>query len=492
MARDTATAAGGTFARHMNDSDALLWNIERDPVLRSTITAIAVLDREPDWDRLRDRVAHAVDEVPRLRERVVVPPLHLGPPRWVTDPGFDLDFHLRRARPPAPGSMRQGFDVAGPVAMAAFDRARPLWEFTLLEGLEDGRAMFVQKIHHSVTDGVGGVRLAMVLVDLEREPARADVDGPSSDGHVDAVLDTVAPPGLLEPLLAAPGHAVRAGVQTANAVSRLAGRGLREPRTVLRETAHTAMFGARLLEPVTAPMSPLLRGRGLGRRLDVLDVPMDALHDAAHAAGASLNDAFVAAIAGGLRAYHEAHGVAVHELRMTMPINLRADDDPMGGNRFSPARFAVPVAVRDPAERMQAIAARAHVWRDEPALALTDVLAAGLNRLPTTMTTRIFGSMLKGVDFVATNVPGPPVPVYLAGGAVQREYAFAPPSGSAVSFALLSYDDTCCIGINVDTTAVTDPERLTACLRDAFDEILALAPACAPVLRSVAAPAGGA
>jgi len=487
--------AGGTFARHMNDSDALLWNIERDPVLRSTITAIAVLDREPDWDRLRERVAHAVDEVPRLRERVIVPPLHLGPPRWVADSGFDLDFHLRRARPPAPGSVRQAFDMAGPTAMAAFDRARPLWEFTLLEGLDDGRAMFVQKIHHSVTDGVGGVRLAMVLVDLEREPvprAMPHADRSSADGQEGAVVDAGRQPGLVEPLLAAPGHAVRAGVRTATAVSRLAGRGLRQPRSVFRETAHTAAFGARLLKPVTTPMSPLLRGRGLGRRLDVLDVPMDALHRAAHAADASLNDAFVAAIAGGLRAYHEAHGVAVHELRMTMPINLRADDDPMGGNRFSPARFAVPVMVRDPAERMQAIAARAHVWRDEPALALTDVLAAGLNRLPTTVTTRIFGSMLKGIDFVATNVPGPPIPVYLAGAGVQREYAFAPPSGSAVSFALLSYHDTCGIGINVDTTAVTDPERLTACLQDAFDEILALAPAGAPVLRAVATPGSGA
>jgi hypothetical protein len=141
---------------------------------------------------------------------------------------------------------------------------------------------------------------------------------------------------------------------------------------------------------------------------------------------------------------------------------------------------------------MQAIAARAHVWRDEPALALTDALAAGLNRLPTTVTTRLFGSMLKGIDFVATNVPGPPIPVYLAGAGVQREYAFAPPSGSAVSFALLSYHDTCGIGINVDTAAVTDPERLTACLQEAFDEILALAPAAAPVLRAVATPVPGA
>jgi diacylglycerol O-acyltransferase len=473
MGRDAATSAvGGGFTAHMNDSDALLWNIERDPVLRSTIIAVAILDREPDWERLRDRVERAACEIPRLHERVLVPPLQLGPPRWVDDPGFDLAFHLRRARPPAPGSFRQALDLAGPVAMAAFDRARPLWEFTLLDGLDDGRAMFVQKIHHSVTDGVGGVRLAMMLVDLERDaPPPTGPEGPR-----DARGDESRVPGLPDLVLGAPGHALRAGLRSAAGLTRFALRGVRDPAGVARETAHTAAFGARLLRPVTAPLSPLLRGRGLGRHLDVLDVPMEQLHRAAATADASLNDAFVAAIAGGLRAYHESLGVAVDELRMTMPINLRAADDPLGGNRFSPARFAVPVAVRDPAERMHVIAARAHVWRDEPALALTDLLAAGLNRLPATVTTRIFGSMLKGIDFVATNVPGVPIPVFLAGAEVEREYAFAPPSGSAVSFALMSHRDTCCIGINVDTAAVTDPARLTGCVRDAFDEILALAP----------------
>jgi hypothetical protein len=137
-------------------------------------------------------------------------------------------------------------------------------------------------------------------------------------------------------------------------------------------------------------------------------------------------------------------------------------------------RFTVPVDGESPAQRVRDAAACAHDWRDERALSLTDVLAAALNRLPTPVTTRVFGSMLKNVDFVATNVAGIPVPVYLAGAKVEREYAFGPPSGSAVSFALVSHVDTCCIGVNLDTSAVRDPERLVAYLRESFDELLAL------------------
>src|SRR5690349_23127135 len=98
------------FAHHMSDEDALMWNIEKDPVLRSTIVAVAVLDREPDWGRLRGRFERATLLIPRLRQRVLSPPLRIGPPRWTNDPGFDLDFHLRRFRLPPPGSLRTLLD----------------------------------------------------------------------------------------------------------------------------------------------------------------------------------------------------------------------------------------------------------------------------------------------------------------------------------------------------------------------------------------------
>jgi hypothetical protein len=156
-----------------------------------------------------------------------------------------------------------------------------------------------------------------------------------------------------------------------------------------------------------------------------------------------------------------------------MPVNLRDEDDALGGNRFAPARFAVPVAVADPEERMRRIGALTRAWRQEPALPLSDALAFALNRLPAPATTRLFGAMLKAIDFVATDLPGLDAPVYLAGAGVERLYALAPPSGAACNVALLSHRGTCCIGVNVDTAAVPDPDALVEDLRAGFDEVVA-------------------
>jgi hypothetical protein len=118
-------------------------------------------------------------------------------------------------------------------------------------------------------------------------------------------------------------------------------------------------------------------------------------------------------------------------------------------------------------------------WREGPALGLTDALASVLNGLPSPAVTQVFGSMLRNVDFVATNVPGLPVPAYLAGAELLRQYAFAPPSGAALNVALLSHVGHCCIGVNIDRAAIADPDLLVSCLQEGFDEIIvhAVAPA---------------
>jgi len=162
--------AEARFTHHMSDEDALMWHIEKDPILRSTILAVAVYDQPPDWRRLRARVERATRVIPRLRQRVLSPPLRIGPPRWVVESTFDLDFHLRRLRLPPPGDAPALLDALQPIASCSFDRARPLWEFTLFEGLEGGRAALAMKVHHSITDGVGGMKMLMMLFDLERDP----------------------------------------------------------------------------------------------------------------------------------------------------------------------------------------------------------------------------------------------------------------------------------------------------------------------------------
>ncbi len=164
------------FEPRMSDADALMWRIEKDPLLRSTITSVVVLDRPPDRDRFIRRLDRATRVVPRLRQRVLGHAYSVAPPRWEVDPNFDLHYHLRWVRVAGAGTLREVLDLAEPIAMQGFDRARPLWEFTVVEGLEDDRAAIIQKIHHAITDGVGGIKLQLELVDLERDPASGDED----------------------------------------------------------------------------------------------------------------------------------------------------------------------------------------------------------------------------------------------------------------------------------------------------------------------------
>jgi diacylglycerol O-acyltransferase len=188
----------------------------------------------------------------------------------------------------------------------------------------------------------------------------------------------------------------------------------------------------------------------------------------------SVNDVFVGSVLGGLHRYHDARGVTAPELRMIMPISVRVGGEGLGGNRFTPARVMMPAPVADPVARIGEVSARCRRMRSEPAVALTEQLAAVLNLLPRRTATALMGSMFKGADVVSSNVPGAPFPLYLGGAEIERLYAFGPLSGTAANVTLLSHAGTCCIGVNVDTAAVPDPESLEADLRGAFGEVLAL------------------
>jgi hypothetical protein len=157
-----------------------------------------------------------------------------------------------------------------------------------------------------------------------------------------------------------------------------------------------------------------------------------------------------------------------------MPINVRGTDAALGGNHFTPARFLVPVAIKDPAERIVELGRLTKEVREEPAVHLTDALAGVLNQLPTTITTALFGSMLKGADFVTSNVPGAPFPIYTGGAELERMYAFAPLAGAAANVTLLSHCGTCCVGVNVDAVAIPDSAMFVQCLDEGFTEVLSL------------------
>lgn len=461
------------YEDRMSDGDALMWNIERDPILRSTITGVWLLDQPPDRARLRERAERALHAIPRLRQRVAANPFSIAPPRWEIDPDFDLDFHLRWARAPGGGARRDLLDFCQPITMQSFDRDRPLWELHVVEGLEGGRAGLVMKLHHAISDGVGLVQMMGRLMETWRTP------DPSRKPKALPPLSEPVYRGIGERFLDALGHERRKQVGRALGVLDALRSGLpeaiRHPLDAGREVGEALASVARLLQPVSEPLSPLMRGRSLRLNLDVVAVPLAQLKAAAKAAGGTLNDAFVSGVVEGLRRYHEHHGARVESLRMTMPINVRSGEKgKRAGNQFVPARFTVPIQVLDPAERIQRIGEAVRRQRSEPALPLVDEISSLLNRFPGAVAAQIFGSMLKGVDFVTSNVPGPSFDTYASGGLIEEIYGFGPLSGSAANITLFSYRDSCGIGVSTDRKAVPDPERFRQCLEEGLEQVLSL------------------
>src|SRR5438874_6610863 len=133
MAEQTARPL--RMERRMSDTEAVMWLVERDPIMRSAFSLVTLLDQAPDLERFKRRMAKAVVAIPRLRQRVVAAPAGLGPPSWADDPDFDLDFHIRHVALPPPATNRHLLDLAALLQEDAFDPARPLWQFTIVDGL---------------------------------------------------------------------------------------------------------------------------------------------------------------------------------------------------------------------------------------------------------------------------------------------------------------------------------------------------------------------
>lgn len=450
----------------LNALDQILHRGEANPRTRSGILTLELLDTTPDWDQFRARFEHASRKVLRLRQKVVSPTLPTVAPRWVVDPDFNLDYHLRRLRVPEPGTFRQVLDLAEVAAQSPLDISRPLWTATLVEGLADGRAALMVQLSHAITDGVGGVEMFASLYDLEREPPPQEV------------------PPLPIPQDLSPNDLMRQGISRLPATmfgrlrgvlagaAHVVGEVVRDPISRVGDVVEYAMSGARVVGPVAEP-SPVLRRRSLSSRSEAIDIEFGDLHRAAKAAGGSINDAYLAGLCAALRFYHDAKGVPIDELPMAVPVNLRSEADPAGGNRFAGVNLAAPVGLEDPKVRIKNIRSQMTTKREERAIDMVGAIAPVLGLLPDSVLESMAGSIVNS-DVQASNVPVYAGDTFIAGAKILRQYGLGPLPGVAMMVVLISRSGYCTVTTRYDRAAITDPDLWARCLVQGFDEVLAL------------------
>jgi diacylglycerol O-acyltransferase / wax synthase len=435
-----------------------------------------------DFWTVRSLVADRLPRVPPFRQRLVEVPFGLQHPAMVDDPGFDLDYHVRRVRLPEPGGRDELAAMVADVASRPLDRGRPLWEFHVVEGLEGGRLAIVPKVHHAIIDGVAGAQVMAAFFDLSPVPAPVllfgrDTSGPAANdprwqpsplpGEVERwreVLSTL--PGHVEALARTVSRSLRSGVAP----------GMR------RETAETPSPA-----PFEAPRTSVNRAISPHRRVALAELPLADIRHVGESYGGTTNDVVLAATSGALRAYFDGRGETLETSLVGMvPVSVRSSEEEGAlGNRVSAMLVSLASEVDDPVDRLRLIRRETAAAKEEEryldagalagwAQAAVPSVATRLARLVTNL--RVFDHLSPLFNVIISNVPGPDVPLYLAGARMVAMYPFGPIiEGVGINVTVFSYLDHVYVGVQGCRVLTPDLDGLARGMEASLGELVARA-----------------
>jgi WS/DGAT/MGAT family acyltransferase len=421
----------------------------------------------PTLDELQAQTDQRLDLMPRFRRRLSSPRVgSFSLPTWEADPDYDIANHMRHATLPAPGGEAELLEWLGDFYSHRLDRARPLWETTLLDGLADGRWALATKVHHCLVDGISGVSVTTVLLDSEPNPPVG------SKGLVEALPSAAEDDEASRGTLSRLGGAVSSGVDTALHPRKLGAllyrsRGLAE--MLIRD------------EVIGATHTSLNESIGGTRRFAAVDVPLDDLKQIKRKLGGTVNDVVLAVTAGGLRRLFEDRGEIskVETFRAMVPVSLREAGEALGlGNRVSSLFVELPIAEPDPLLRFRKTAAAAEELKSSNQAASAETLIALAGATPPVIQSVVarlsFTPRLFNVTI--TNVPGPQMTLYAMGAPMRRVVPLVPIfSGHAVGVAVVSYDGGVTFGLNADRASVPDLDVLQRGIEESLGELEELA-----------------
>jgi WS/DGAT/MGAT family acyltransferase len=424
----------------------------------------------PEFNHYLDHVRGRLHLVPRYRQKLATPPLETGRPLWVDDPSFNLEYHVRHAALPSPGTEDQLFQLASRISSQQLDRDKPLWESWLVEGLDRDRFALIFKTHHSLVDGVSGVDLATVLLDLDREPAPVE----------STELEPWRPKPEPSPTELALAGARGIVTTTAQIVARALAAASRPASSlnVLRDAAEgVGEIVWAGLNP--APETPLNVEIGPHRRYSVVRQELADYKEVKDALGGTVNDVVLTIVSGALARWLRSRGIRTEglEMRALVPVSVRTHDQRHTlGNQLTAMRGPLPVYIEDPVARLDFIRHAMDGIKDSKQAVGAATLAAVNNLAPPTVlaqasrlnfSTRLF-------NLIVTNIPGPQFPLYVLGRKLDDLFPIAfLPNNHALAVAIMSYDGGLDFGLLGDYDALPDIDVIVDGIEAALAELLA-------------------
>jgi diacylglycerol O-acyltransferase / wax synthase len=412
-------------------------------------------DGKLQLDMLQSHIEAKFMAVPRVFQHPVWPLGRAARPRWVDDKFFDITRHVRAMTLPPPGTEEQLMAVVEDQHMKVLDRSHPLWELWFIDGLDGGRVAVLEKIHHSLVDGIGGVDLSVMLLDVEPTGARSVSGGPPA---IPSLVDRLFPFVW----------AVQAAMDLPLAIAKDLTVLATSPLSAFRRGRQLTGASLSMLTDLLAPRSSLNQQIGTTRRYRVIRRSLDQTRETAHALGGTVNDLVLSAVSAGLQELVSSRNESLHSahLHALVPVSMRSDHDHGDlGNRVAALIVPLPVRELEPDERFAMVCEAVRTAREHHEMELSHALLTVMQIWPEPVIASVADLMHHQPVFnlVVSNVPGPPIPLYFMEAQMLEAFPLVPLARNlTLSIGILSYHHQLTLGLWADHDLFPDLDLLVS------------------------------
>ena len=454
------------------------WLGMEDPTNLMMVSGILTFNEHLNFDDLVEVVRHRWLRFERFRQRVVYPKRPFSGPQWQTDPHFSLNAHIHRVALPAPGDYATLQTMISDLMSTPLDYSKPLWQVHFIEGYQEG-SIVMSRLHHAIADGIALMYVLLSMADMTPE---ASLQHPHADTQSSREKRS-SRFGLLGSLARQASSAIHTAKSVTELLVQEGVESYHNPSHVIDRAVQgteAALAAGRLVFRTPDPQTIFKGKLGVSKRA-AWSKPLSLREIKAikNVTGGTVNDVLVSAMSGALRRYMIQRGAPVDgvSFRAAMPVNIRPPEKMEElGNQFGIVYLSLPVNIADPLDRLHEVRQRMEELKGTPEAVVAFGILKGIGLSPAEAQTHMVDMFGSKATVVMTNVPGPQMPLYIAGKELAGVMAWVPQSGRvALGLSIISYNNKVFIGINSDVGLLPDPDAIIAEFYEEFDLLRELA-----------------